>query len=141
MESMRPCRSSIVREHTSPGVRDGLSWRGLIDMADELPLTIGAAAEWVRSGRVSSVELTRAYLARAQRTQDSVGAFMAFTEESAVAGAQRADAERAGGRDRGPLHGIPLGIKDILATRDAPTTRSEERRVGKECRSRWSPYH
>jgi aspartyl-tRNA(Asn)/glutamyl-tRNA(Gln) amidotransferase subunit A len=91
-------------------------------MADELPLTIGAAAEWVRSGRVSSVELTRAYLARAQRTQDSVGAFMAFTEESAVAGAQRADAERAGGRDRGPLHGIPLGIKDILATRDAPTT-------------------
>jgi aspartyl-tRNA(Asn)/glutamyl-tRNA(Gln) amidotransferase subunit A len=90
-------------------------------MADELPSTIDAAAEWLRSGRVSSVELTRAYLARATSTQDTVGAFMAFTEDSALAAAQRADAERAAGQDRGPLHGIPLGVKDILATRDAPT--------------------
>jgi aspartyl-tRNA(Asn)/glutamyl-tRNA(Gln) amidotransferase subunit A len=47
---------------------------------------------------------------------------MCFTEETALAAAGRADAERAQGVDRGPLHGVPLGVKDILATQDAPTT-------------------
>jgi len=49
---------------------------------------------------------------------------MTFTEDSALAAAARADAELASGLDRGPLHGLPLGIKDLLATADAPTTAS-----------------
>ncbi len=93
-------------------------------MTDELPSTIAEAAEAVRARRISSVELTRALLERAKATQDSVGAFQVFTEETALTAAQLADAELAKGQDRGPLQGVPLGIKDILATSDAPTTAS-----------------
>ena len=89
---------------------------------DELPSTIAEAGEALRSGRISSVELTRTLLERAKAAQDTIGAFMAFMEETALQAAQRADDELKQGQDRGPLHGIPLGIKDILATHDAPTT-------------------
>jgi aspartyl-tRNA(Asn)/glutamyl-tRNA(Gln) amidotransferase subunit A len=91
-------------------------------MSSELPPTIAEAAEWLRLRRISSVELTRELLARAAGTQDTVGAFMTITEDSAIQAAQRADNELARGHDRGALHGIPLAIKDILATEDAPTT-------------------
>src|SRR5262245_42235810 len=47
---------------------------------------------------------------------------MTFTEDSALRAAEKVDNELAAGVDRGPLHGIPLGVKDILATSDAPTT-------------------
>src|SRR5438067_11497214 len=93
-------------------------------MAGELRSTIAEAGEWLRARRISSLELTNGLLARSRAAQDTVSAFQVFTEESAVAAAQRADDELANGNDRGPLHGIPLGIKDILATADAPTTAS-----------------
>ena len=85
-------------------------------------LSIAEAAGWLRSRRVSSVELTRELLGRAKATQDTIGAFMAFSEDSALQSARRADDELVRGVDRGPLQGIPIGIKDILATADAPTT-------------------
>ena len=88
----------------------------------EAPLTIAEAAARLRSGRLSSLELTESLLARAQAAQDSIAAFITFTQDAALEAARRADAELARGLDRGPLHGIPLGIKDIIATRDAPTT-------------------
>src|ERR1700730_8450746 len=88
----------------------------------DIPPTIVAAGAALRSGQVSSVALTQELLARAKATHDTVAAFIVITEDPALAAAQRADAELEAGRDRGPLHGIPLGIKDILATVDAPTT-------------------
>src|ERR1700730_1599564 len=88
----------------------------------DIPPTIVAAGAALRSGQVSSVALTQELLARARATQDTVAAFIVITEEPALAAAQRADAELAAGRDRGPLHGIPLAVKDIIATADAPTT-------------------
>ncbi len=91
-------------------------------LSESLPSTIDEAAEWLRSGRVSSVQLTEALLERAHATQDTLAAFIAITDEAALAAAQRADDDLARGLDRGPLHGIPLGIKDIIATADAPTT-------------------
>ena len=91
-------------------------------MTTPLPSTITEAADWLRGGRISSVELTRRLLTDAQAAQDSVGAFVTITEESALAAAQKADDELSRGNDRGPLHGVPLGVKDILATADAPTT-------------------
>lgn len=91
-------------------------------MDDDLPSTIFEAGDWLRARRISSLRLTQALLERAKATQDSIGAFMAFTEATALEAATRADQELASGQDRGPLHGIPLGIKDILATQDAPTT-------------------
>jgi len=93
-------------------------------MADDLPSTIADTAAALRARRLSSLELTRELLARAKAAQDTVGAFQIFTEETALNAAQAADAEMATGKDRGPLHGVPLGIKDILATHDAPTTSS-----------------
>jgi aspartyl-tRNA(Asn)/glutamyl-tRNA(Gln) amidotransferase subunit A len=87
-----------------------------------VPSTIAETAAALRSGRSSSVALTQELLARAKATQDTIAAFITITEESALAAAQTADTELQSGIDRGPLHGIPLGIKDIIATRDAPTT-------------------
>jgi aspartyl-tRNA(Asn)/glutamyl-tRNA(Gln) amidotransferase subunit A len=51
-----------------------------------------------------------------------LGSFIAVTADGARAAARQADDDFARGVDRGPLQGIPLGVKDIIATRDAPTT-------------------
>jgi aspartyl-tRNA(Asn)/glutamyl-tRNA(Gln) amidotransferase subunit A len=91
-------------------------------MTQHLPSTIVEAGAWLRGGEISAVALTEAFLARARAAQDSVAAFVTLTEDAALAAARQADAELAGGVDRGPLHGIPLAIKDIIATADAPTT-------------------
>jgi aspartyl-tRNA(Asn)/glutamyl-tRNA(Gln) amidotransferase subunit A len=88
----------------------------------EVPSTIIDAAEWLRSGRLSSVELTQQLLRRARASQDTTAAFITLTEATALESARRADAELQQGHDRGPLHGVPLAVKDLLATRDAPTT-------------------
>ncbi len=90
-------------------------------MAD-LPQTIAEAAAWLRAGRISSVRLTEALLARSHALQDTLGAFLAFTDDAALQAARRADADLARGLDRGPLQGIPLASKDLIATADAPTT-------------------
>lgn len=86
-----------------------------------VPLTIEEAAVALRAGDVSSIELTEAALARVTALNDQVGAFLAVNE-SARAQAEAADAAFAAGTDRGPLQGIPFGLKDLLATRDQPTT-------------------
>ncbi len=86
-----------------------------------LPLTIEEAAVALRAGDVSSVELTEAALSRIAALDGQVGAFLAVNE-AAREQAAAADADFAAGTDRGPLQGIPFGIKDLLATRDQPTT-------------------
>jgi aspartyl-tRNA(Asn)/glutamyl-tRNA(Gln) amidotransferase subunit A len=91
-------------------------------MTPPLPATIAEAGDWLRHGRLSAVDLTQALLARSHAAQASIAAFITITDAPALAAAQRADAELAQGLDRGPLHGIPLGVKDIIATADAPTT-------------------
>jgi aspartyl-tRNA(Asn)/glutamyl-tRNA(Gln) amidotransferase subunit A len=88
----------------------------------ELPLTIAEAADWLRAGKISSVDLTRAQLARAHAAQDTLAAFIRILDGSALEAARQADADFANGVDRGPLQGIPIGVKDIIATKDAPTT-------------------
>ncbi len=71
---------------------------------------------------LSSLELTELYLARLSRYGPAYNAVVTITPERARREARRADAERAAGTIRGPLHGIPYGVKDLLATKDAPTT-------------------
>jgi aspartyl-tRNA(Asn)/glutamyl-tRNA(Gln) amidotransferase subunit A len=90
--------------------------------ADGLPLTISAAAAALRSGTLTSVALTQAVQARADKLDAAVGTYIVRTDEAALASAAQADSELAAGLDRGLLHGIPLGIKDIIATADAPAT-------------------
>jgi len=89
---------------------------------DGLPLTISAAGAALRSGSLTAVQLLRTTMARADRLDAALGTYLARTDVTALAAAERADAELAAGHDRGPLHGIPLGIKDIIATDEAPTT-------------------
>jgi len=88
----------------------------------ELPQTIAEAARWLRNGQITSQSLTENLLARCHATQDTLAAFNVISDETALAAARQADQDFAAGRNLGPLQGIPLGIKDLLATADAPTT-------------------
>jgi aspartyl-tRNA(Asn)/glutamyl-tRNA(Gln) amidotransferase subunit A len=88
----------------------------------DLPRTIVEAGDWLRSGRITSLQLTQAQLDRSEKTQNTLAAFITIAGETALAAAATADAELKSGTDRGPLHGIPIGVKDIIATVDAPTT-------------------
>lgn len=85
-----------------------------------LPVT--QLAELVRTRQVSSEELTRMYLDRLERYDPKLLFVVNLTEELAIKQARRADQEIGRGNYRGPLHGIPWGAKDLLATRDYPTT-------------------
>jgi Asp-tRNA(Asn)/Glu-tRNA(Gln) amidotransferase A subunit family amidase len=85
-----------------------------------LPVTELAAL--IRSRKISSVELTRLYLARLKRYDELLKCVVTLTEELARKQAERADREIAAGRYRGPLHGIPWGAKDILAWPGYKTT-------------------
>ncbi|MCY3778913.1 MAG: amidase [Chloroflexi bacterium] len=75
-------------------------------------LSISDAAAALRNGDATSAELTQATLARIEETEPMVQAYATVPVELALAAAHRADRELAAGRDRGPLHGIPIGVKD-----------------------------
>ncbi len=76
----------------------------------------------IRQQKITSTELTQLYLSRLRRFGDTLRCVITLTEELALAQAARADRELAEGRYRGPLHGIPYGVKDLLATPDFSTT-------------------
>lgn len=84
-------------------------------------LTLTSARALLRSGEISAVELTQAYLARIANIDPQIQAFLTVTEARALADAERADQMRANGDDR-PLLGIPLAIKDVLSTDGIETT-------------------
>ncbi len=86
------------------------------------PLTVQSAGAALRAGRVTSVELVTTLHAAADSLDETLGTWLARFDEQALAAAEEADAELARGIDRGPLHGIPVGVKDILATDEGPTT-------------------
>jgi aspartyl-tRNA(Asn)/glutamyl-tRNA(Gln) amidotransferase subunit A len=89
---------------------------------NDWPLTVEEAAAALRSGGLSSVELTTAVLEKADRYDGWVHSFLTRFDESALQRAKQADAELASGTDLGALHGIPIGVKDILAAHEGPTT-------------------
>ena len=79
-------------------------------------------AELVRTKKVSSVELTEMYLGRLKKYDPLLKFTVTLTEERALAQAKEADSEIAAGKYRGPLHGLPWGAKDLLATKGYRTT-------------------
>jgi aspartyl-tRNA(Asn)/glutamyl-tRNA(Gln) amidotransferase subunit A len=87
-----------------------------------LPTTITEAAQQLRSGTISCVALTKAYLERIKQLDPKLNAFITLTDEAALAAAAQLDAELASGHDRGPLHGIPIVHKDIFDTAGVRTT-------------------
>jgi Asp-tRNA(Asn)/Glu-tRNA(Gln) amidotransferase A subunit family amidase len=83
--------------------------------------TIAEAARLIAARAVSPVELTEACLARAKRL-DHLAAFIRLTEESALQSAHAAEREIMASGPRGPLHGIPIALKDIIETKGITTT-------------------
>ncbi len=79
-------------------------------------------AALVRTRQATSVELTRMYLDRLKRHNGVLNCVVTLTETRALEEAAAADADLAAGRVRGPLHGVPYGVKDIIAAAGAPTT-------------------
>ncbi|GIX05163.1 MAG: hypothetical protein KatS3mg114_1032 [Planctomycetaceae bacterium] len=84
------------------------------------PVTMLAHA--LRQQQVTSEELCRLYLERLQRHGPRLNAVVSLRADAAIEEARQADAELQAGNDRGPLHGIPYAVKDLLATTDLPTT-------------------
>jgi aspartyl-tRNA(Asn)/glutamyl-tRNA(Gln) amidotransferase subunit A len=79
-------------------------------------MTLHQASHALRDGRVSSIELTRACLDRIDRAQGTLNAFITVARESALEQARQLDEDRRQGRWRGPLHGVPLALKDNIDT-------------------------
>lgn len=79
-------------------------------------------ARWMTTGQITSRELTDIYLERIDKYGELLECFVTVTADVARAQADRADRERATGQVRGPLHGIPYGVKDLLDTKDILTT-------------------
>ena len=79
-------------------------------------LPVRELAEAVRARRISPVELAETFLDRLERLGPRYNAVVTLTRERALVQARRAEGEIAAGRWRGPLHGIPYGAKDLLAT-------------------------
>jgi Asp-tRNA(Asn)/Glu-tRNA(Gln) amidotransferase A subunit family amidase len=83
-------------------------------------------SHWIRAGRLRSERLTRIYLDRIGAHDAKLRSIITLTREHALEQAKQADREIAAGRYRGPLHGIPYGVKDLLDTAGIPTTYGAE---------------
>jgi aspartyl-tRNA(Asn)/glutamyl-tRNA(Gln) amidotransferase subunit A len=85
-------------------------------------LTLAEAASLVRRKKVSPVELAEGYLRRIEALNPSLNAYITVAAEQALRWAEQAENDVARGLDLGPLHGVPLAIKDLFATRGLRTT-------------------
>jgi Asp-tRNA(Asn)/Glu-tRNA(Gln) amidotransferase A subunit family amidase len=83
-------------------------------------------ARWVEKRQISSERLTNIYLARLKKFNPTLRCVITLTENLALTQARNADQEIAAGKYRGPLHGIPFGVKDLLDTAGIPTTYGAE---------------
>jgi hypothetical protein len=101
-------RPTVRKAPAAPG------WKSTEDLAF---LPVAELAALVRARRVTSTDLTRMYLSRLKKYAPQLNCVITLTEDLALKQAAQADAEIRKGRYRGPLHGIPWGAKDLLATR------------------------
>ncbi|MCB1787016.1 MAG: amidase [Gammaproteobacteria bacterium] len=88
---------------------------------DAADLSALEAREHIAAGTLSAVDLTTACLQRIAAQEERIGAWSSLDRQFALAQARALDAHRQSGRPLGPLHGLPIGIKDIVDTRDLPT--------------------
>src|ERR1051325_1792948 len=87
-----------------------------------IDLTITAASNLLRQKKLSPVDLTKACLDRIDLLNPTLNAFITITSENAIADAEIAEREIDQGNWRGPLHGIPIGLKDLIDTAGVKTT-------------------
>ncbi|MDQ3673011.1 MAG: amidase [Gemmatimonadota bacterium] len=118
-----PAGKTVAPDRRRPPVRSRSSLPALTADLEALAFApVTTLSELIRLRRVSSLQLTRMYLARLRKYDPVLKCVVSLTEERALKQAREADAEIARGRYRGPLHGIPWGAKDLLAVRGYRTT-------------------
>jgi len=93
-----------------------------MDIGNNMDLTIARLSGWIRRRKLSPVELTQALLKRIDRIDPRLNCYITVTSELALAQARQAEKEIARGAYRGPLHGIPICLKDLIHTRAVRTT-------------------
>ncbi len=118
-DSHAPARERFVRTTADPGPLPA----GDDDIAYA---PVSRLSRWVERGQLSPVRLTEIYLARIRRFDPRLRAVITSTPGGAMNEARRAEAEILAGRYRGPLHGIPYGVKDLLDTAGVATTYGAE---------------
>jgi len=92
------------------------------NIADLHWLTLSQASNLIRSRKVSPVQVTEVCLSRIERFNPKLNAFITVTADSALVDARKAEAEIRKGRWRGPLHGVPIALKDLFDTAGVLTT-------------------
>jgi Asp-tRNA(Asn)/Glu-tRNA(Gln) amidotransferase A subunit family amidase len=107
--------------------KDNIRWKlpktTLPENRNELAfMSIAELAYLVKNKKISSVDLTSFFINRIKKYGDTLQCVISITEEIAMAQAKNADEEIAAGKYRGPLHGIPYGLKDLFAVRGTKTT-------------------
>jgi Asp-tRNA(Asn)/Glu-tRNA(Gln) amidotransferase A subunit family amidase len=118
-----PSRDRFVRSVASaPSPADSLPTKD----EDIAFAPVTELSRWVETRQLSSERLTRIYLERLERFNPRLRCAITITREHALRQAKQADAEISQGKYRGPLHGIPFGVKDLLDTAQIPTTYGAE---------------
>ena len=119
-------RQAFAWNDTTPGAFHMKPWAvgaALPATDEEIAFTpaykLGAA---IKAGKITSTRLTRIYLDRLKKYNGTLLCAVTILEDSALADAAKADAEIKAGKYRGPLHGIPWGVKDLFAVKGTPTT-------------------
>jgi hypothetical protein len=99
-------------------------WTGAVPTSDEAIAFLPAhrLAALIKAKKITSVRLTTIYLERLKRLNPTLLCAVTIMEPQALAEAARADSEIAAGKYRGPLHGLPYGVKDLFNTKGVPTT-------------------
>ena len=118
-EAKGSTRDRFVRSAADPGPLP-------TNDADIAYAPVTQLARWIETRKLTSTRLTQIYLDRIQRYDDKLRCVITVTRDAALAQARQADAEIAAGRYRGPLHGVPYGVKDLLDTAGIPTTYGAE---------------
>jgi Asp-tRNA(Asn)/Glu-tRNA(Gln) amidotransferase A subunit family amidase len=114
-----PTRDRFVRAAGDPGALPSSD-----DDIAYAPLT--ALSRWIEKRQLTSLRLTQIYLARIARLDPKLHCIITLDADGALAAARAGDAEIAAGRYRGPLHGVPYGVKDLLDTAGMATTYGAE---------------
>jgi Asp-tRNA(Asn)/Glu-tRNA(Gln) amidotransferase A subunit family amidase len=116
--------SSATSDRFVRSTPDGVALPSSDDAIAFAPVT--QLSRWIQSRKLTSERLTAIYLGRIDRLDGRIRSIITVTKDHALARARAADAEIQAGKYRGPLHGIPYGVKDLLDTKDIPTTYGAE---------------
>lgn len=113
---------SLPRSKVSARVGARRVNRKVLSNEDVAFLSVAELGRMIREGTISPIELTQLYIERLKKYGEKLLCVVTLMEASAIRAAEEAETEIKRGHYRGPLHGIPYGIKDLFASKEAPTT-------------------